>query len=257
MEQPQIEEILRQVAGGSLSIDKARVALEDLPFHDLGFAKIDHHRALRTGHPEVIFCQGKQTEHIEAIVQEQLDHDETVLGTRVSADALHYLAKRFPQLTIEPLARCFWKKSTSWKLHRSSRGPIVIATGGTADSAVAEEARVTIAALGYEAVPMYDVGVAGIHRLFAHHQLLRDAGVIIAVAGMEGALPSVITGLVSCPVIGVPTSIGYGSHLQGLVALMAMLNSCSSGLSVVNIDNGFGAGFSAVSIVRDRTPATS
>jgi pyridinium-3,5-biscarboxylic acid mononucleotide synthase len=244
MEPQDLRKLLKKVQQKAMTVEQAAAALRDLPFSDLGFAKVDHHRAMRKGHPEVIFCQGKTTEQIVAITRRQVEHGETVFGTRASAEALKTVAEAFPRTEVSEIGHCFWIKSPTWKKQKS-RGTIVIATAGTADTGVAEEARCTIEILGHPCLPLYDVGVAGIHRLLAHRDLLDSASVIICIAGMEGALPSVVAGMANCPVIGVPTSVGYGSHLNGMVPLFAMLNSCGSGLTVVNIDNGFGAGYAA------------
>jgi len=247
MEKAALSQLLEDVKSGTLGITDALTKLRGLPFTDLGFAKVDHHRSLRKGFPEVIFCQNKEPEHIVAIVREQQKHKETVFGTRASIE-VQALTKRLLRVQVNKIARCFWWKSPHWKPKTNVKGTIVIASAGTADAAVAEEARCTVEILGHPCAALHDVGVAGIHRLFAHRELLDKASVIIAVAGMEGALPSVIAGAVSCPVIGVPTSVGYGSHLGGLVPLFAMLNSCASGLTVVNVDNGFGAACAAAAM---------
>ncbi|MBD3239069.1 MAG: nickel pincer cofactor biosynthesis protein LarB [Chitinivibrionales bacterium] len=251
VEQQQLKHLLERIAAGDVSVKQGMQQLRDLPFNDVGFAKVDHHRALRTGHPEVIFCQGKTVEQVTAIAAEQIDHGETVFGTRASEELLDGIAAQFPDMVVNRTARCFYRLAKRRSSPRRMT-PIPIAAAGTADLPVAEEARCTVEVLGYRARALYDVGVSGIHRLFAHRAVLEQAPVVVVVAGMEGALPSVVTGLVSCPVIGVPTSVGYGSHLGGLVPLFAMLNSCASGLTVVNIDNGFGAGFAAVSIARTK-----
>ena len=253
MEQSDLIALLSHVADHSLSCSDALQKLKELPFSDLGFAKVDHHRSVRTGTPEVIFCQGKTKEHICAIVDNQLAHNETVFGTRASAEVLETMRSKYPLMTVDVLGRCFYCKSSAWTKKDNTHGTILIATAGTSDMPVAQEAACTLSVMGNSYEVLSDVGVAGIHRLFAHKDILAKASVIIVIAGMEGALPSVIAGLVSCPVIGVPTSIGYGSHLNGLVPLFAMLNSCASGLSVVNIDNGFGAARTAVAI---NTPKT-
>jgi NCAIR mutase (PurE)-related protein len=248
MEQKELRQLLQGIAGGTLSVGDGLKQLRDLPFSDMGFAKVDHHRALRTGFPEVIFCQGKTAEQVCAIVKKQRAHGESVLGTRASADMLAAVSKAFPDMTVNTAGRCFYAAIRTRRSRR--KNPIVIAAAGTADLPVAEEARCTVEVLGEPCTALWDVGVAGIHRLFAHKAVLERAPVVIVIAGMEGALPSVVAGLVSCPVIGVPTSVGYGSHMGGLVPLFAMLNSCASGLTVVNIDNGFGAGFAAVLMSR-------
>ncbi len=245
MDIQRLKQILESVYSKSLDPDSAANLLRDLPFQDLGFAKIDHHRALRKGFPEVIFCQSKTPEQVVEIVRSQMTHGETVFGTRANHEILQAVTNEFPETEVDSSAHCFWIKSSSWGMREEVKGTIIVCSAGTSDLPVAAEALCTLKILGHPCEGIHDVGVAGIHRLFAHRELLENASVIIAVAGMEGALPSVITGLVSCPVIGVPTSVGYGSHLNGLVPLFAMLNSCSSGLTVVNIDNGFGAGCAA------------
>jgi NCAIR mutase (PurE)-related protein len=250
MEQDRIRRLLADVATGKLAVAEAMGRLRDLPFHDMGFAKVDHHRALRTGMPEVILCQGKTLPQVLAIVRAQRRHGETVLGTRASRETLRGVRKAFAGASVNELGRCFLLSPARRRAHR--RPPVVIAAAGTADLPVAEEARCTLDAMGQACETLYDVGVAGIHRLLAHRAVLQEAPVVIAIAGMEGALPSVVAGLVSCPVIGVPTSVGYGAHLGGLVPLFAMLNSCSAGLTVVNIDNGFGAAAAAALIARRR-----
>jgi NCAIR mutase (PurE)-related protein len=246
MEHGALLHILQSLADQSISVDDALSKFRGMGFDDLDFAKIDHHRGIRKGYPEVIFCQNKTSGQIIEIVKNQISHNETVFGTRVPPETLNEIRKEIPSVTINAAGRCFWLKSSFWKLKDNVKGPIVIAAAGTSDTPVVEEARCTVEILGHQSIVINDVGVAGIHRLVAHKSELQTAGVIIAVAGMEGALPSVIAGLVGCPVIGVPTSVGYGSHLNGIVPLLAMLNSCASGLTVVNIDNGFGAAYAAV-----------
>lgn len=247
-------EILDRLYTRSISVEDAAKKLKDLPFKDLGFAKIDHHRALRKGYPEVIFCRGKTPEQVVAIVANQIESGETVYGTRAEKEVIDAVKTAFPDIEIDTLARCFWKKSAGWKSAKNVGGEIVVCSAGTADMSVSLEAKLTLDLLGHPSIMITDVGVAGIHRLFAYRERLEKASVIIAVAGMEGALPSVIAGFVSCPVIGVPTSVGYGSNLGGMVPLLAMLNSCAAGLTVVNIDNGFGAACAAAAI-NDRDAA--
>jgi NCAIR mutase (PurE)-related protein len=251
MEQAFLRQLLKKVSGGSMTVKQALDRLRDLPFEDLGYANIDHHRAIRKGYPEVIFCQNKTPEQVVGIARAQIRHGETVFGTRADALALSVVQKEIPEVEIDEMARCFWCKSKAWK-PKKTRNSIVICSAGTADLPVVMEANATVNILGHTPVMLKDVGVAGIHRLFSHREALHSAGVIIAVAGMEGALPSVIAGYVSCPVIGVPTSVGYGSHLGGLVPLFAMLNSCAPGLAVVNIDNGFGAACAAAGIIAQK-----
>lgn len=246
MEKNQLRELLNQLANNQIDVDTVLKHLSDLSFHDIDFAKIDHHRSLRTGHPEVIFCQNKTPEQVVSIAHEQISHNETVFGTRASQEILFTVKEKVPGVHVDITARCFWKKSRFWKKKENAKGTILIVSAGTADSPVAREAQLTVDLFGHPSKLVQDVGVSGIHRLLAINKQLGSASVIIVIAGMEGALPSVVTGMVSCPVIGVPTSVGYGAHLNGLVPMLAMINSCASGLTVVNIDNGFGAGCAAV-----------
>jgi len=242
-----IQDILQKVQDGTIEIDVAMQQLKHLPYEDLGFANIDHHRHLRTGYPEVIYGQGKTVEQFVAIVQVLLAKGVNVLATRVTREMYEATASLLDDVTYSESARVLIYKQQPYQ---QSRAKLLIATGGTSDLPVAEEAALTAEVLGCQVIRLYDVGVAGIHRLLARRSLLDEASVIIAVAGMEGALPSVVGGLVECPVIAVPTSIGYGAHFDGLASLLAMLNSCASGIGVVNIDNGFGAGYLASSIIR-------
>lgn len=238
MDPDALRRLLGSVADGSVSADEAEARLTDLPFADLGEAKVDHHRALRCGFAEVVFCQGKSPAQVRSIAREMLEHGDVFLGTRATAAHFQSVA----QVAFD--ARYFEKPQLIVVDRRETRpavGHIVIATGGTADHAVAEEAAISAEVMGNRVTRLYDVGVAGVHRLLAHADVLRDANVIVAIAGMEGALPSLVTGLVSCPVVAVPTSVGYGASLGGIAALLGMLNSCASGMGVVNIDNGFGA----------------
>ncbi len=238
MDPDTLRELLDAVAAGTTSPQDALGRLGTLPFADLGHAKVDHHRELRCGFPEVVFCEGKSPSQVRAIARELLDHGEVFLGTRASAS--HFQA--VGQVALD--ARYFEDARLIVVDRRDPRpqhGHIVVASGGTADQPVAEEAAISAEVMGNRVTRLYDVGVAGIHRLLAHQEVLREANVIIAVAGMEGALPSLVAGLVACPVIAVPTSIGYGASFGGVAALLTMLNSCASGVGVVNIDNGFGA----------------
>ncbi len=236
-----IRELVEALQKGSVSCDKAVERLKNLPFEDLGFAKIDHHRALRQGYPEVIFARGKSPKQVAEIARGMLraKGSHNILITR--ADSKVYALVR--RLAREAK---FHELSGAITIRRSKKttgkGLILVVTAGTSDIPVAEEALVTAEMLGNRAEALYDVGVAGLHRLLRHHEKIREARVIICVAGMEGALPSVVAGLVSVPVVAVPTSIGYGASFSGLAGLLAMLNSCASNISVVNIDNGFGAG---------------
>lgn len=242
MNQKSILNILAQVQSGSLSPGDALLYFKEQPFEELGYAKPDHHRALRQGVAEVIYGAGKTAEQIVGIASALLDKDQqTILITRLDADAARLVEKTHP-LQYDKMARVGIIGSMP---EPDGIGTIVVATGGTSDMPVAEEAALTAQALGNRVERLYDVGVAGLHRLLAHLDILMRAQVIIAIAGMEGALASVIGGLADCPVIGVPTSVGYGASFQGVSALLSMLNSCASGVSVVNIDNGFGAGYQA------------
>ena len=241
--------LLQKIQEGVLSPEDALLKLCTEPFEDLGYAKLDHHRELRKGVPEVIYGAGKTPEQITGIAAAMLDKGQRlILITRLSGDIAEML-----------------QKNISLRYHQTARigiigdmpkpdgiGKIVVATGGTSDMPVAEEAAITAEALGNSVIRLYDVGVAGLHRLLARLDDIMDAQVVIAIAGMEGALTSVIGGLVDCPVIGVPTSVGYGASFNGLAALLTMLNSCASGVSVVNIDNGFGAGYLASMINHQR-----
>ncbi|MCH4890610.1 nickel pincer cofactor biosynthesis protein LarB [Acidaminobacter sp. JC074] len=247
MYEKKIKEVILDIQSGKLDTEHAVQALKDLPFQDLGYANIDHHREIRTGYPEVIYCEGKSTEHIVGIVKAMLEKDVNILATRVSEEVYEATKDLHDDIIYNKQARILIFRKEAFKV---SEHKVLIATGGTSDIAVAEEAALTAEVLGTQVVRLYDVGVAGIHRLLSRREILDDCSVIIAVAGMEGALASVIGGLVDVPVIAVPTSVGYGSHFNGLASLLAMLNSCASGISVVNIDNGFGAGYNASSIIR-------
>lgn len=243
MEKERLVKLLEDVRDQSLSIEDALNTLKTLPYGELDYAKIDHHRALRNGYPEVIYCEGKHIEHIKGIVSHMLEHkDVNILGTRASKEVYESICEITDDVQYYELARCIvvGKKDIPKTKHK-----ILVVTGGTADIPVAEEAAVTAETLGNTVERLYDVGVAGLHRLLANTDKLLSANVIITVAGMEGALASVVGGLVDKPVIAVPTSVGYGASFNGLSALLCMLNSCASGVSVVNIDNGFGAGYMA------------
>ena len=242
MDQTQTKQLLQQVRDGKISVDDAVLQLKAAPFEDLGFAKVDHHRALRQGAAEVIYGSGKTPDQIVKIAESLLSQGaETVLITRISAEIAHEVEKQIA-LQYFDTARIGIVGSMPAPV---TVGHIVVATGGTSDIPVAEEAAITAEALGNRVVRLYDVGVAGLHRLLSNLEPLMSARVVIAIAGMEGALASVIGGLVDCPVIAVPTSVGYGASFGGVAALLSMLNSCASGVSVVNIDNGFGAGYLA------------
>lgn len=242
MENEHIRQILTDIEHGKISASEGYARLKLTPYEDLGYAKVDHHREVRQGAPEVIYGASKTKEQIEGIIGSLLAHcPENILVTRLAPESAAYLADRF-SLFYDDVSRIGIVNRTS---HVSAKGTIVVATGGTSDIPVAEEAALTAEALGNKVVRLYDVGVAGLHRLLSNLEVLSSANAVIAVAGMEGALASVIGGLTDCPVIGVPTSIGYGASFQGVSALLSMLNSCASGVSVVNIDNGFGAGYLA------------
>ena len=237
-----IRKLLEGVSDGSVSIDEALLKLKTKPFEDIGYAKVDMHRKLRQGTAEVIYGAGKTPEQIIGIVETMRKNGQnTILITRLSEEAASIVSKAHP-VNYYKDARC---GIVGQMPAADGIGKIVVATGGTSDIPVAEEAALTAAVLGNEVVRLYDVGVAGLHRTLAHLDDIMNASVIIAIAGMEGALASVIGGLADCPVIAVPTSVGYGASFNGLSALLSMLNSCASGVSVVNIDNGFGAGYLA------------
>ncbi|MCI9564613.1 MAG: nickel pincer cofactor biosynthesis protein LarB [Eubacterium sp.] len=242
-----IRNLLRDVAEGMVSVDEAVLKLKKAPFEDLGFAKLDYHRALRQGVAEVIYGAGKTSEQIVKIVNNFWKNGQkNVLITRMSEDAAKFVVKELRSDKIKITYDAMSKIGIVGEIPQSDGlGKVVVATGGTSDMPVAEEAALTAEVLGNEVVRLYDVGVAGLHRLLSHADELMSAKVVIAIAGMEGALASVIGGLVDCPVIAVPTSVGYGAAFEGLSALLSMLNSCASGVSVVNIDNGFGAGYMA------------
>lgn len=232
---------------GRLAIDDALEQLRHLPFESLGSATIDHHRELRCGFPEVIFCQGKTTRQVAEIFDKLVAAGGNVLATRVHGKHARKICERHEAAEYHKAARCITYRQQAAK---SSRGTIAIVSAGTSDEPVAEEARITAEIMDQRTETYYDVGVAGLHRLLAHTSNLQKASVVIVVAGMEGALPSVIDGLVGVPVIAVPTSVGYGASFGGLAPLLTMLNSCASGVCVVNIDNGFGAGYLAALINR-------
>ena len=235
-------QILEQLRDGGLTVDDALLQLKLEPFSDLGYAKVDHHRRVRQGTPEVIYGAGKTPEQMAGIIDSMRQAgQDTILITRLAPEAAEFLSARQP-LTYHAQARIGLIGPMP---QPDGLGTIVIATGGTSDIPVAEEAAITAEALGNRVLRLYDVGVAGVHRLLSHLETVMQASVIIAVAGMEGALASVVGGLADCPVIAVPTSVGYGASFSGLSALLSMLNSCASGVSVVNIDNGFGAGYLA------------
>ena len=247
MDDNRIRELLRRVAAGELSSEDAAEMLAELPFADIDVAKVDHHRAIRCGFPEVIFCQGKTADQVKRVAKELLSQGDVVLATRANTAQYQAVARIAEDSRFYEEARVI---VVDRRVDPPRQGRIVVATGGTADIPVAEEAAICAEVMGGEVVRLYDVGVAGVHRLLAQQDELRSARVIIAVAGMEGALPSLVTGLVDVPVIAVPTSVGYGANLDGLAPLLTMVNSCASGMGVVNIDNGFGAAALATRINR-------
>lgn len=238
-----VKQLLEQVKSGDQSIDAALERLRHLPFEDLGDSIVDHHRSLRQGFPEVIFAANKTVDQIERIIHALLAKGNNILATRIDEDKAHQLLKTFPGGSWHGDARCFTVENKPVEI--TGRGTILVISAGTSDIPVAAEAIVTARAMGNQVEQLFDVGVAGLHRLLARKEQLFAASVLIVVAGMEGALPSVVGGLVNRPVIAVPTSVGYGAAFGGVAALLGMLNSCASGVTVVNIDNGFGAGYAA------------
>ena len=246
MNKEDITALLEKVQSGEIEVETAASSLKDLPFKDLGFAKVDNHRSLRNGFPEVIYCENKSLDEIEGIVKEMLKHDNNILASRASKEIYQRIKEIAPEAVYHERPKMIFIEKQ--KLEKT-KSKILVVSGGTSDIPVAEEAVVTAEALGNSVERLYDVGVAGIHRLLGNLDKLNDAEVIIAVAGMEGALASVVGGLVDKPVIAVPTSVGYGTNFGGVSALLTMLNSCASGIGVVNIDNGFGAAYLASTIL--------
>ncbi len=242
-----VAKILKSLKSGRISIDKAMMALRNLPYEDIGFAKVDNHRSLRRGFPEVVFGKGKTVDQIVRISKRILANDGILLVTRAPKEAYRKLRKSCPKIKFDEKAATitFRKAAPVYK-----KGLVLLITAGTADLPVAEEARSTLELMGNRVEALYDVGVAGLHRILHKKHLLEKAGVIIVIAGMEGALASVVSGLVSKPVIAVPTSVGYGASFGGIAPLLTMMNSCSPGIAVVNIDNGFGAAYFASMINR-------
>lgn len=247
MDKDKLKDLLERVKNGTVAIDEAMTALKTLPFEDIGYAMVDTHRALRKGYPEVIFCRNKTPQQVAGIVATMRGHHETIMATRASEEVSQALKEAghevlyYKEAQIALVGKPMEKKGT---------GTVMVVTAGTSDIPVAEEAAVTADIMGNEVERLFDIGVAGIHRLFGNIQKIHRASVIIVIAGMDGVLPSIIGGLVERPVIAVPTSVGYGAHFEGLSALLTMLNSCAPGIAVVNIDNGFGAGFLAAMINR-------
>ena len=247
MDQDQLRTLFEQVRTGAVDIEAAMGRMRHMPFEDLGFAKVDHHRALRHGLPEVILAKGKTPEQVVAIARSLLANAQNVLITRADRECASLVTAQLPGAEYLPLSGVirFWRDRT---VH--GKGRIAVVCAGTSDIPVAEEAQVTAEIMGNDVDTIHDVGVAGIHRLMNSRERLTQARVVVVCAGMEGALPSVVGGMVSCPVIAVPTSIGYGASFHGLAALLGMLTSCASNVAVVNIDNGFGAGYVASLINR-------
>ena len=252
MNPARLKHLLENVRAGKSSVAKALDELRDLPYEDLGYARLDHHRALRQGIPEVIFSQGKTRDQILEIAAHLGAGENAVVATRLDADDAAAIADRFPRFRYSKAGRVGWIPAA-----RATKpaGGVIVISAGTADLPVAEEASVTAECAGLAVDRLYDVGVSGLHRLFGEAERLKGAEVVIVVAGMEGALPSVVGGWADQPVIAVPTSIGYGASFGGLAALLSMLNSCAAGVTVVNIDNGFGAAIAAVRILRSRKRA--
>ena len=244
MRESAIKDLLERVASGDMAPAQALEAMRRLPFEDIGFAKIDHHRALRCGVPEVVFCQNKTPEQVAGIAERMREAGSDLLATHAGPEHFEAVRREWPEAEYRPVARCILGRREEPVL----TGCVLVVTGGTSDLPVAEEAATTAEALGARTRVISDVGVAGLHRLLAHQEDLQSANVLVVVAGMEGALASVVAGLVAKPVIGVPTSVGYGASFGGLAPLLTMLNSCAAGVAVVNIDNGFGAGYMAALI---------
>ncbi len=241
-----VKELLEKVKNGSVSIEEAEAFLRREPFEEMGFAKIDSHREIRSGFPEVIFCQGKSDEHLAGIYKKMADETGRVFGTRASQHQYELIKDIIPDISYDPVSRIL--KLEKDEVRRT--GLIAVCTAGTADVPVAQEAAQTAEYFGANVERLYDVGVSGLHRLLSRLDVIQKANCVVAVAGMEGALASVIGGLVKNPVIAVPTSVGYGASMGGLSALLTMINSCANGIAVVNIDNGYGAGYMATQINR-------
>lgn len=239
-------EILEKVKTGEISVEEAELYFRRAPFVEMGYAKLDTHRGVRSGFPEVIFCSGKADEHLIHIYEEIYRENGEVFGTRASKEQYELVNEKIPGVTYDPISRILKIEKSG----KERRGSIVVCTAGTADIPVAEEAAQTAEYFGGKVERIYDVGVSGIHRLFSRLETIQRANCVVAVAGMEGALASVIGGLVDKPVIAVPTSVGYGANMKGLSALLTMINSCANGIAVVNIDNGYGAGYMASQINR-------
>jgi pyridinium-3,5-biscarboxylic acid mononucleotide synthase len=250
MDNEKLRQLLTAVQAGKLNVPEALGRLRNLPYEDLGFARLDTHRSLRQGVPEIVFGENKSVQQLVEILERLFSHHDRVLATRVTPEAASAVKARLPAANYDAVSRLLILARTGTAVPAGDAPYTVVVSGGTADLPVAEEAAQLLEFLGCQVRRCYDVGVAGIHRLLDQRTLLDGAAVIISVAGMEGALTSVVGGLVRCPVIGVPTSVGYGAHFQGLAPLLTMLNSCASGVSVVNIDNGFGAAMCAYRILQ-------
>ena len=237
--------LLSQVANGERDVETALADLRILPFEDIGFATVDHHRSLRWGFPEVIYCAGKTPDQVAGIAERIAAQNDRLLATRAARDHYEAARERVPDLQYHDLARCIWLDREP---DRARHGGVVVIAAGTSDLPVLEEVALTLDLMGHRPARVQDVGVAGLHRLAPHVGALQNANVVVVIAGMEGALASVVGGITQAPVIAVPTSVGYGASFGGLAALLAMLNSCASGVAVVNIDNGYGAGHMAATI---------
>ncbi len=240
-------ELLEKVKSGEMSVEEAEGHLRRKPYEDLGYAKLDSHREIRSGFPEVIFCSGKPDEYLVSIYERMVAADGKAFGTRASKEQYELVKAHIPDISYDPVSRILKKEPADRK---PGEGLVAVCCGGTADIPVAEEAAQTAEYFGAKVRRLYDVGVSGVHRLLSNLELVQSANCVVAVAGMEGALASVIGGLVSNPVIAVPTSVGYGASMKGLSALLTMINSCANGIAVVNIDNGYGAGYMATQINR-------
>jgi NCAIR mutase (PurE)-related protein len=249
LDQDILKDLLKRLEKGDITVEDTLEKLKSLPFENLGFACIDHHRSLRRGLSEVIFGEGKRASDILTIMERMLDQKENILVTRLTAEKSKAILSRFPRSTYHENSKVLTLLEHPVKV--SGRGKILVMSAGTSDIPVAEEAVVTAQFMGNEVITIHDVGISGLHRLLNHMEKVMEASVIVVVAGMEGALPSVVGGLADKPVIAVPTSVGYGASFQGVAALLGMLNSCASGVTVVNIDNGFGAGYAASVINRE------
>ena len=252
MKEENIRELLDRISRGEVSVDEGIEKLKDLPYEDIGVAHIDHHRSLRRGLPEVIFGEGKNVSEILSIMDKISKQGENIIVTRLDLTKANDISEKYPKSNYHERSRILTLMDHPIKSR--GRGTILVISAGTSDIPVAEEAALTARFMGNEVETIYDLGVAGLHRLLGHRDQLRKASILIVVAGMEGALPSVVGGLVDKPVVAVPTSVGYGASFQGVTALLGMLNSCASGVTVVNIDNGFGAGYAASLMNRKSDP---